>query len=202
MPSRTTPTDIRPVPRTPKAVSIYRIAASPFWQFRYFADGKYVRKSTNETDRAKAEEKARELYSETLLKQKLDVTVHPTTFSAVTTVSLVGNKPRRSWDGSAKEPTKRISTSSKATSCHPCRPKTYRRSQKELWKIISPFLSVRRLSKSTLNKHINVIRKILNFALDDNIIKTVPRLPSIGAEHKARPYFDLEAYKKLKKVDP
>ena len=48
MPSRTTPTKSHSVPSLPQTARIYRIDASRFWQFRFFVEGKYVRKSTQQ----------------------------------------------------------------------------------------------------------------------------------------------------------
>ena len=56
-------------------------------------------------------------------------------------------------------------------------------------------LADRSLSKSTQSKHVNVIRKVLNLALEDNIIKALPRFPKVGVDDNARAYFDLNDYK-------
>jgi len=83
MPSRTTPTHIQPVPGCPPTVQIYRIEASRFWQFRYFVQGRYVRKSTQLTNKSEALRKAKDLYRDIIVKERQDVSVHPTTFYAV-----------------------------------------------------------------------------------------------------------------------
>ena len=56
--SRTTAFDIHHVPGLPKSAQIYHIEASRFWQFRFFVERKYLRKSTEETDKAAALAKA------------------------------------------------------------------------------------------------------------------------------------------------
>jgi hypothetical protein len=199
MVSRTTAFDIRHVPSLPKSAQIYHIDASPFWQFRYFVEGKYRRKSTEETDRAEALAKAKDFYTDTLLKQKLDVAVHTTTFLAVA---------------------KRFSESQlNAVRLRKIDRRTHQEDANKLKKDILPFFQTkdvssitkttmedylasiadRGLAKSTLNKHINVIRKILKFAADEGTIKALPRFPSIGVDNNARPYFDLKSYKMLSK---
>ncbi len=50
-------------------------------------------------------------------------------------------------------------------------------------------LTLRNLSKSTLNKHIFLVRKILTYAVDRGIIKAAPGFPRIGVEDNPRPYF-------------
>lgn len=55
-------------------------------------------------------------------------------------------------------------------------------------------------AKSTLKKHLNVLRKILNYAADQRIVSKLPKFPEIGMEFKARPFFDLQSYEKLLNV--
>ena len=200
MSSRTTPTQIQPVPGCPLTVQIYRIEASPFWQFRFFVQGRYVRKSTRVTNKAKAIQKAKEFYQDIILKEKQDIAVHPTTFWSVAKMFLEWQKLQVKL-GRIVE----------------------RGHQEDIYKLkkdILPFfqsmdvssitkatmeeylntLTQRNLSKSTLNKHISVIRKILGFAVDRNIIKSAPGYPRIGVENNPRPYFDTNSWFKLSRA--
>src|SRR5687768_14224768 len=83
MASRTTPAHVQAVPGCPRSVAVYRIPASSVWQFRFFHQGKYVRRTTGEESRAKALVKAQELYKDILLKDRLQPELHPETFAAV-----------------------------------------------------------------------------------------------------------------------
>jgi hypothetical protein len=80
--SRTTPYEVQPIPRYPETLQLYRIAASPFWQVRYFVDGAYIRKSTKTEDKALAVEFAKNLYDSVRLADRLDQIKHPHTFAA------------------------------------------------------------------------------------------------------------------------
>lgn len=200
MPSRTTPTEIYRDRSLPPTASIYRMEASRFWQFRYFIDGEYVRKSTRETEKARALEKAKEFFRDTLLKQSLNVAIHPTTFSAVSKRFLDRQKTKVEA-GRISERTHRGDVYLLQSDILPFfQTKEVSSISKSTVEDYLASLAKRHLSKSTLNKHINVIRKILNFALDDSIIKSAPRLPSIGVDNNARAYFDLESYQKLSKT--
>jgi hypothetical protein len=200
MASRTTPTEFQNVPGLPRTAQIYRIAASPFWQFRFFVDGRYLRKSTKEADKRRALAVAKEEYRDVLLKQSQDVAVHPTKFGAVAKQFVQWQKSRVGL-GLIQE-------------------RTHKEDSLKLQKDVLPFsqsmdvssitkskieeylasLSQRKLSKSTLNKHILVVRKVLKFAGDEGILRALPRFPPIQSENKARPYFDRESYEKLWKT--
>ncbi len=197
MPSRTTPTEYYRVPSLPQTVRIYRIEASRFWQFRFFGEGKYVRKSTRELDRAKALEKAKQLYRDVLLSESLDSPIHRTKFSAASKNFIRWQQDRVKL--------RRLGE------------RTHNEDVYILNRHVLPFfgaydvseitkramesylasLADRSLSKSTQSKHVNVIRKVLNLALEDNIIKALPRFPKVGVDDNARAYFDLNDYKKL-----
>jgi Phage integrase SAM-like domain len=59
-------------------------------------------------------------------------------------------------------------------------------------------LNNRHLSKSTRNKHIGVIRKVLTQACDVGILKTLPIFPKIGQNANPRACFDRNEYKLLR----
>jgi len=81
--SRTTPYQIEPVPKFPEALQIYRIAASSFWQVRYFVDGKYIRRSTGTKNKADAITFAKQIFDSVRLAETLDQHKHPYTFAAI-----------------------------------------------------------------------------------------------------------------------
>jgi len=189
MPSRTTPTHVQPVRGCPTTVKIYRIEASPFWQFRFFVQGKYIRKSTEVTNKTEAIQKAKEFYRDIIVKEKQDIAVHPTTFFAVAKQFLdwqalqikIGRITSRSHQEDIYKlksdvlpffQSMDVATITKATI-------------EEYLNTLTP----RELSKSTLNKHVCLIRKILAFAVDRGIIKAAPACPPIGVEDNPRPYF-------------
>ena len=59
-------------------------------------------------------------------------------------------------------------------------------------------LNDRHLSKSTRNKHVGIIRKVLKHASDSGILKALPAFPTIGQNANPRGFFDLREYKTLR----
>jgi len=58
-------------------------------------------------------------------------------------------------------------------------------------------LNDRHLSKSTRNKHVGIIRKVLKHASDSGILKALPAFPAIGQNANPRGFFDSREYKTL-----
>ena len=162
MKSRTTPYQIQSVPRFPATLQIYRIPASPYWQCRYFVDGKYIRRSTETADKSAAIEFAKHLFDSVRLAERLDERKHPHTFAAAARRFLEDQKSR--------------------VAVGDIDPRNHYEDQKKLSKDVLPFfgtmdvgqitkqtiseylatLNDRHLSKSTRNKHVGVIRKVSN----------------------------------------
>ena len=198
MKARTTPYQIQSVPRYPEALQIYRIPASSHWQCRYFIDGKYIRKSTKTDDRSAAIAFAKELYDSVRLADRLDQQKHPHTFAAAARSFL-------------KQQTNQIAAGD-------IDPRNQYEDQKKLNKDILPYfqtidvskiskqtiseylssLNDRHLAKSTRNKHIGVIRKVLKNACNSGILKSLPVFPTIGQNANPRGCFDRNEYKILR----
>ena len=198
---RTTPYDIQTVPKYPKSLQIYRIPASKYFQVRLFVDRKYIRKSTKCENRNDAIEYAKEFYDSVRIAQRLDINVHTDTFYACTK-HLIKRQESLINRGERNE---RINTEDK----------------KKLDKDILPYFgtigvaaittdriedyiddltSRRKLSPSTLSKHLIVIRKVLNEGFKRGFIKSLPPFPTIKRKDNPRPYFDDNEYKKLRET--
>ena len=165
MNSRTTPMQKHAVRGLPETVCIYQIGASKFWQFRFFMEDKYVRKSTKETEIPGALAKAKEFYKDALLKQRNNIPVHTTTFLAVSKRFSDLQKSKEKQKGTNK--------------------RTYQEDHLKLKKDILPFfekmdvslitkrtienylsaIAERDLSKSTLNRLCSGIKLRLSSAL-------------------------------------
>lgn len=199
MSSRTAPYDFQQVRGYPKSLQIYRIPASRFWQVRFFVERKYIRKSTKCEDRKDAIEFAKHLYDSVRINQRLDINVHTDTFHACAKRLL---KSQEAMINRGERGT-RINIEDR----------------KKLDKDILPFFatmgvgaittatiedyineitSQRKLSPSTLSKHLIVIRKVLNEARKQGYISVLPPFPKIRRKDNPRPYFTLEEYKKLR----
>lgn len=200
MKSRTTPSILNLVPGLPASARIYKIEASQFWQVRFYISGKYVRRSTQQTDKALAIACAKRLYFEALSRQQQNSPVHPTSFAVVAQQFL-------EWQSS------QILLGQLGS-------RTHKEDVYLLNRYVLPFfgkkdvasvgktdvdqylgtLAEKKLSKSTLNKHVVVVRKVLKFAAEKNLIRSLPRFPSLGQENNPRPYFDLDSYRTLLKA--
>jgi hypothetical protein len=200
VPNRTTPYQIQSVPRYPDALQIYRIPASSFWQVRYFVDGKYIRKSTGTDDKAEAITKAKELFDSVRLAEKLDQQKHPHTFSVTARKFLkhqeslvtVGDIDVRNQDEDQKKLSKDVLPYFGTMDVSQITKQT-----------INEYLATladRKLSKSTRNKHVGVIRKVLKYASDSGILKSLPTFPTIGQDANPRSWFDRNEYRKLRQT--
>jgi len=82
MSGRTNPYDIESVKGYPDALQIYRIAASKFWQVRFFTGRKYLRKSTKCENKSDATAFAKRFFEDIKLAERLDIDIHRDTFAA------------------------------------------------------------------------------------------------------------------------
>lgn len=199
-PSRTTPYDIQSVPRMPESLQIYRIGGSPFWQVRYFTDGKYIRRSTGTEDKSAAINFAKELFDSVRLADRLDETKHPHTFAAAAKSFLKHQATQiAAGDLNARNQYEDIRKLDKDVL--PCLGTTdVNKITKQTINEYLASLTDRQLSKSTRNKHLGVIRKVLKHSADAGVLKFLPALPSIGQNANPRGVFDTKEYRTLRET--
>jgi hypothetical protein len=198
--SLTTPYDIDSVRGYPDALQIYRIPASSFWQVRYFVDGKYIRKSTGTDDKAEAITKAKELFDSVRFADRLDQQKHPHTFAAAArkfvkhqeSLVTVGDIDQRNQYEDQKKLSKDILPYFGTLDVSQITKQTINE--------YLASLASRKLSKSTRNKHVGVIRKVLKHACDSGILKSLPSFPAIGQDANPRSWFDRNEYRKLRQT--
>ncbi len=166
-----------------------------------FVDRKYVRRSTGTSDRREAVEFAKSLFDTIRINQRLDISVHTDTFHACAQ-HLIRQQDTLVATGQRGE---RINTED----------------SKKLKADILPFFGAKgvaaitssmideyiaelgkrkKLSPSTLSKHLIVIRKVLKEALKRGYLKSIPPFPAIRKKDTPRPYFTIDEYRKLRKV--
>ena len=166
-----------------------------------FVDRKYVRKSTGTTDRKQAIEFAKSLYDTIRINQRLDINVHTDTFHACAQ-HLIRQQETLVATGQRDE---RINTED----------------GKKLKSDILPFFGMlgvgsitastlddyigdlgkrKKLSPSTISKHLVVIRKVLTEAQKRGFIRSLPPFPVVKKKDNPRPYFTTEEYRKLRSV--
>ena len=199
MASRTAPYDIQQIPGYPKALQIYRISASRFWQVRFFVDRKYIRKSTKSENKREAIDFAKLLYDSVRINQRLDINVHTDTFHACAQRLLkmqdalinrgergarINIEDRKKLDKDILPFFATMGVGAITTA--------------KLEDYINELASERKLSPSTLSKHLVVIRKVLNEARKQGFINALPLFPTISRKDNPRPYFTDVEYKKLR----
>jgi hypothetical protein len=198
MSARTNPYDIESVNGYPSALQIYRIPASKFWQVRLFVGRKYLRKSTKTELKRDAIEFAKRFYDEVKIAERLDFDIHRDTFAACANhlmrrqEGLVGRGER---DGRLlSEDRKKLDRDilpyfgTKAVADI---------TSENLDDYIDQISSDRKLSPSTLNKHLVVIRKVLNEARRRGYLRALPPIPTIKRRDNPRSYFTEKEYRKL-----
>lgn len=201
MSSRTAPYDIEQIPGYPKALQIYRIEASRFWQVRFFVDRKYIRKSTKFESKQDAIDFAKHFYDSIRINQRLDINVHTDTFHACAQHML----KRQEAMVNRGERNERINVEDHKKLDKDILPYfgtmgVAAITTDKLEDYIDDLTSNRKLAPSTLSKHLVVIRKVLNEARKRNYILSLPPFPSIPRRDNPRPYFDVEEYRLLQKI--
>ena len=182
----------------PNALKIYRIDASPCWQVRLYVEGRLKRKSTGHTDRRKAIEFAKNFYDSIRIAQRLDFNIHADTFHACARHLLKRQEAliaRGERDGRInKEDEKKLKKdilpffdTKAVASITPADIQDY----------IDQLTTGRRLSHSTISKHIVLISKVLKEAQRRGLIKTLPLLPTVSRKDNPRSWFNELDYVKL-----
>ncbi|MGC1347412.1 MAG: phage integrase SAM-like domain-containing protein, partial [Methyloceanibacter sp.] len=197
MAGKTNPYDIESVSGYPRTLQIYRIPASSAWQVRLFVGRKYLRKSTRSESKGDAIKFAKRFYDEVKLAERLDFDIHRDSFAACANHLM---KRQEALVGRGERDDRLISED-----------------RKKLTGDILPYFGVmavadittqtlddyvdhisrdRKLSPSTLNKHLVVIRKVLNEARRRGYLKAIPLFPTIKRKDNPRPYFTDTEYRK------
>ena len=198
MSSRTAPYDLTHIRGYPDTLQIYRIGASRFWQVRLFVRRKYLRKSTKTDNKAEAIEFAKRLFDEVKIAERLDVDIHPDTFAACAKhlmhrqEALVGRDERDS----------RIISEDQRKLNKDILPWFGTKAVKDITtEMIDDYVDElsrqRKLSPSTLNKHLIVIRKVLNEARRRGYLRALPIIPTVKKKDNPRSFFTEKEYRKL-----
>jgi hypothetical protein len=190
---------VQTVPGYPDSLQLYRIPASSFWQVRMFVDRKYVRKSAGTADREEAIEFAKSLYDSIRINQRLDISVHTDTFYACSqhlirqqeTLVATGQRDERInvEDGRKLKADilpffgmMGVSSISAST----------------LDDYIADLGKRKKLSPSTIAKHLIVVRKMLTEARKRGYLKSLPPFPVVRKKDNPRPYFSTQEYRQLR----
>ena len=166
-----------------------------------FVDRKYVRKSTGTDDKKQAIEFAKKLYDTIRINQRLDISVHTDTFHACAqhlmrrqeSLVATAQRDRRIVIEDGRKLKRDILPFFGTMGVADITATT-------LDDYVAKVGSQRKLSPSTLAKHLVVIRKVLGEAQRRSFLKALPPFPSIRRKDSPRPYFTIEEYRKLRKT--
>jgi len=197
MSSRSSPYDMNPIKGYPKALQIYRIGASKYWQVRLFVDRKYLRKSTKSENKADAIEFAKRFFDDIKIAQRTGGDVHRDVFAACAKHMMTRQESLVATD----QRNKRIVSEDHKKLNLDILPYF---GNKNVGSITTSMLDdyiatigARKLSPSTISKHLVVIRKVLGEAQRRGYIMSLPMFPSVRRKDNPRPYFTTKEMLKL-----
>ncbi len=190
----------------PRKLVLYLMEASPYWQVRYFEDGKIFRRSTRTTDKQAAVKRAKEIFA--------DITINRVNGQVV-------SRLRGRFETVALE---LMQLQQLRVLRGEVTPATYENDHNRLRRDILPFfghyeiksvdynavdayinqiaLQTGRgrgglLSSASVQMHLAHIGKILRFAHRRGLIEAVPALPSVKRQERSRDYFTPEEVSRL-----
>lgn len=188
------------VPGYPKKLVIYQLAASPFWWVRYYADGKILRRSTKATEKKRAIAAAKEFYDEINYRRHANL---PLSASANLTFEHCAYAAMDMQNARVKrgELTKMV----------------HDNDEWRLKKHVLPFfqaydvnkidyfalelflrkVSEDKLSQSTKIAYMGIVKKVLTYAKQKELIKALPAFPKLKKEDSPRGWFNTREYRKV-----
>jgi len=198
--SRTVPiaSTLETVAGLPTKVKLYRIAASPYWQVRCFESGKTIKRSTGSTDKREAIKFAKSFYEQIIFNK----------------LNGVAMTKRTRFDNCAKS---MMETQSARVARKELSLQSHQNDQYLLDAKILPFLRERdigeidygvlnellsqlsqaQLSASSILRHMGVIRKVLDHAINHSLLQALPKFPKVQKQDSARGWFNKSEYRKL-----
>jgi hypothetical protein len=199
---RTTPlaNSLTNVPGYPKKLTLYKIEASSYWWVRYYVDGKVVRNSTKTEKKNEAFKFAKEFYDKIMLRRASGLAVtNKSRFDICSTNLLVAMKAQVAR-GEITEATYTITDYRLKCSVLPF---FGERDVAEIhYEQLENYLAelshqVPKLSLSTIQSYMKLVRKVLNYAYKHRLLHNIPHFPTVNAPDNARGYFTTREYRKL-----
>jgi len=197
---KTTPikSSLTPVPNYPAKLVIYRLAASPFWWVRYYADGKILRRTTKETDKRRAIEFAKAFYDEINFKQRQGMVLN-----SKADFEVCANELLESQDSKVKrgEMSAMMQQNDRYRLAKMVLPFFRDYDLKHIdYFVLEQFLSKlgdEKLTPPTISNYMGLVRKTLNHAQRKGFIQAVPQFPKVARKDTPRGWFTLREYRKL-----
>jgi hypothetical protein len=201
---RTTPitTSITHVKSLPKSAIIYQCAASQYWQFRVFMEGKQRKRTTEEADKDLALKKARLIYAEMLTSAnggegKL---LEPSSKQSLQTAanSLWERQARLIAQGELHKDKNKKNQYVYERHIKPFFSKyDIKAIDAEALESFRYYLAEQELGKSTQLDYLNLMMVLLKEAQRKGIIAHIPAKPTIKLEDEVRGYFNAVEYTRL-----
>ncbi len=166
-----------------------------------FVGRKYLRKSTRCENKADAIEFAKSFFDDVKLAQRMDFDVHRDTFAACANKLMERQEALVGRD----ERDKRLLSEDRRKLNKDILPYFGTKAVAQITtEMIDDYIDhlsrERKLSPSTLNKHLVVIRKVLNEARRRGFLRSMPQIPTVKKKDNPRPYFSDDEYRKLWKT--
>jgi hypothetical protein len=199
--TRMNPYDVREISGYPRALKLFRIPASKYWQVRLYMKGgpsSGVKKSTGCEQYADAVDFAKNWYEERLLEKRDFRLKGAQTFGAFAE-KLKSSQQRLIRRGDLAKGMLEQDAAKLRLDVLPALGSLH--VSKIDYNIVDDFIdtlsSDRSLSASTLKKYVVLIRKVLKEAEREGVISHLPSLPSIRGVSHPRPWFDFTEYRRL-----
>ncbi len=185
----------------PKKLVIFKIAASPFWQCRYFTQNRILKRSTKTDNKNEAIKFAKKFYEDILLRERnlLPLVSNPTFEKCA--YALLEEQEQLIKRGERNELLNKHDKQKLQKDILP-----FFRSfdiKNVTYKNLNDFvatLSARNLRPSSIKNHLNLIHKIFMYALRENLIDKVPPAPKIKMIDFPRAWLSRHEYSLLKQT--
>jgi hypothetical protein len=200
---RTTPitASITRVKSLPKSAIIYQCAASQYWQFRVFLEGKQHKRSTRETDKDLAQKRAKLIYAEML--NSVNGAANTLKPSSKHSLQAVANSlwERQQMKIAHGELHKDKNKKNQYVYERHIKPFFTKYDIKDIdadaLERFRYYLTEQELGKSTQLDYMNLMMVLLKEAQRKGVIAHIPTKPTIKLEDEVRGYFDKDEYTKL-----
>ena len=200
---RTTPirSTIKQIKGLPQSAILYKCAASVFWQFRVFLEGKPRKRSTKQAEFTKAEREAKLIYADMLASVNSDETkVEPTTLKTLQQVakSLWTKNETRIKNGELHKD--KVSKDKYVFEKH-IKPffgqYDIKKIDADLLEQFKTYLADQELSVGSQLSYINVVMALLKEAQIKRLITHLPPKPRVRVDDGVRGYFDDKEFGEL-----
>ena len=182
----------------PDRLKIYRIPASQFWWVRATFGERRIKRSTKETNKAKATRYAKQFYEE-LLKNNLAVPLKTSKSFARAAQSLQEEHRQKAMTGERNE---RFESDLRKQLTYRILPFFKPYALKDVnYEVLAKFVTKIRsdgASSNTINRYLVSVRQILKHAVKLDLLDSLPIFPSVTAKDNPRPWFSEAEYEQLK----